>query len=300
VATPSSTLRELLQAYGERVERALDERLPSANTHPAILHDGMRYAVLAGGKRIRPFLVYAAGTALGASAARLDGPACAVELIHTYSLVHDDLPAMDDDDLRRGRATCHKVYGEGVAILVGDALQTQAFHVLAHDPTLVDDPRARLRMIETLSYASGSRGMCGGQAIDLAAAGQQLNLAELEDMHIHKTGALIRASVLLGAYSARAPETVVEDLDHYAKCIGLAFQIQDDILDVTGETQALGKQAGADAAHNKPTFPGLLGLSVARERAAELVEDAVARLRDLDEAADPLRWVARYIVERGH
>jgi geranylgeranyl pyrophosphate synthase len=215
----------------------------------------MRYAVLGGGKRVRPVLVFAAGAAVGAADARLDAPACAVELIHAYSLVHDDLPAMDDDDLRRGRPSCHRAFDEATAILTGDALQTLAFQILAQ--ATEPDAAVRLRMIATLALASGSRGMAGGQAIDLAAVGRELDMVQLEDMHIHKTGALIRASVLLGALCTdEFDEPRLERLDRYAKCIGLAFQIQDDILDVVGDTALLGKTAGADTARDKPTYPG--------------------------------------------
>lgn len=282
-----------------RVEAALDRCLPGGDTHPARLHQAMRYAVLGGGKRIRPLLTYAAGAAVGAPDARLDALACAVELIHAYSLVHDDLPAMDDDDLRRGRPTCHRAFDEATAILAGDALQTQAFHILAHAPELDVDPRVRLRMIETLAMASGSRGMAGGQAIDLESVGRELDIAQLEDMHIHKTGALIRASVLLGALCADTlDEARLERLDHYAKCIGLAFQIQDDILDVVGDTAILGKTAGADLARDKPTYPALLGLDGARQRAAELLADAHTSLAGFGPEADALRELADYIIRR--
>ena len=299
--TSSSSLADTLTRYRDRVERVLDSWLPAADIHPARLHDAMRYAVLGGGKRVRPILVYAAGDALGVPMNRLDAPACAVELIHAYSLVHDDLPAMDDDDLRRGKPTCHKFYDEATAILVGDALQTLAFHVLAHAPLDDIEPAARLRMIGTLSMAAGSRGMVGGQAIDLAAVGQQLDIAQLEDMHVHKTGALIRASVLMGALAA--PDVDMqqfEALDRYAKCIGLAFQIQDDILDVNGSSEEIGKTAGADSDRSKPTYPALLGLKEATALAAELIETALASLKDLDGRADMLRDIARYIVKRRH
>jgi geranylgeranyl diphosphate synthase type II len=295
----TEALRAAAGRFRERVDEALERWLPSANTHPSRLHEAMRYAVIGGGKRVRPLLVYAGGEALGVHPERLDGPACAVELIHAYSLVHDDLPAMDDDDLRRGRPTCHRAFDEATALLVGDALQSLAFYILAHDTRMVPDPGARLRMIETLAAASGSRGMAGGQAIDLEAVGKKLSLTELEGMHIHKTGALIRACVQLGALSYRdiAPEQI-ERLDHYAKCIGLAFQIQDDILDVTGDTEVLGKRQGADIALDKPTYPALLGLDGARERARDLYNSAVQSLDSFDERADLLRDIAAYIVER--
>ena len=283
-----------------RVEAVLDRFLPSAQTHPAALHGAMRYSVLGGGKRVRPLLVYAAGQALGADAAALDAAACAVECIHAYSLVHDDLPAMDDDALRRGKPTCHKAFGEATAILAGDALQTLAFQVLAHADMGELSPERRVRMIELLAQAAGSRGMVGGQALDLAAIGADLDIAQLEDMHIHKTGALIRASVLLGALCARdLPDAAYSALDHYGRYIGLAFQVQDDILDVTGSTEQLGKQAGADRALNKPTYPALLGLSDARQRADELHHAALDCIADLDQRADSLRWLSEYIVARG-
>jgi len=291
-------LRAYLRECQDRVEAALAARLPPAATPPARLHEAMRYAVLGGGKRIRPLLVYAAGAVVGAPAEALDDAACAVELIHAYSLVHDDLPAMDDDDLRRGRPTCHRAYDEATAILVGDALQTLAFEVLSAAPGA---PASRLAMVETLAAASGSRGMAGGQAFDLAAVARELTLVELERLHIHKTGALIRASVRLGTLGAPAADPgVVRSLDRYAKCIGLAFQIQDDILDVEGDPALIGKTRGKDAAHHKPTYPALLGLAGAREKCALLLEDALGCLANLGEAAQPLRWLADYIVARNH
>jgi farnesyl diphosphate synthase len=292
---------ELIKTYQTRAEQALDQRLPAAELHPNDLHRAMRYAVLGGGKRIRPVLVYLTGHAVNASPNMLDGPACAVEFTHAYSLIHDDLPAMDNDDLRHGRPTCHKAFGEALAILAGDARQALAFQVLAQDPAMIPNPAIRLRMQATLAQAAGSRGMAGGQAIDLAATGRELSLAELENMHIHKTGALIRASVLMGALSQAAVDsTILERLDRYAKCIGLAFQIQDDILDVTGDPSTLGKITGADRVLNKPTYPALLGLEGAREHAQMLYEEALASLEPLGEKADPLRWIAAYIVDRAY
>jgi farnesyl diphosphate synthase len=229
----------------------------------------------------------------------MDAPACAVELIHAYSLIHDDLPAMDDDDLRRGKPSCHRAFDEATAILAGDALQSLAFHVLAHAGPADLDAATRLQMVDILARAAGSRGMAGGQAIDLAATGRTLNIAELEDMHIHKTGALVRASVLLGAHCAGHAGTArLESLDHYAKCIGLAFQIRDDILDVEGETQTLGKHTGMDLQREKSTYPALMGLEAARERARDLHAEALDSLSDFDERADPLRWISSYIIER--
>ena len=289
----------IVKNYQARAERALDARLPGADLHPGALHQAMRYAVLGGGKRIRPVLVYSAGAAVGAALESLDGPACAVEFIHAYSLIHDDLPAMDDDDLRHGRPSCHKACGEALAILAGDALQALAFQVLCQDEGMAQAPAVRLRMLGVLAQAAGSRGMVGGQAIDLAAVGQELTLAELENMHIHKTGALIRASVLLGALSqAQVEPRLLEQLDHYAKCIGLAFQIRDDILDVIGDTATLGKAAGADRAHAKPTYPSVLGLDGSRDHARALHQDALASLEAFGSEAEPLRWIAHYIVER--
>jgi farnesyl diphosphate synthase len=294
-------VKEYLQACQARVEAALEQWLPTPTTQPERLHAAMRYAALGSGKRVRPMLVYATGKALGLAPEQLDGAATAVELIHAYSLVHDDLPAMDDDDLRRGRPTCHKAFDEATAILTGDALQTLAFKVLCRDEKLPVNEATRLQMIETLALASGSRGMAGGQAIDLDAVGQELNLVQLENMHIHKTGALIRASVRLGALAQTdAQQYQVEGLDRYAKCIGLAFQVQDDILDVEGNTETLGKTQGKDQAHYKPTYPALLGLERAKEKAHLLREEALDSLTTLDERADPLRWLANYIIDRNH
>ena len=294
-------MRDYLERCQRRVDAALEQRLPPATVPPARLHEAMRYAVLGSGKRVRPVLVYAAGEALGVPPESLDEPACAVELIHAYSLVHDDLPAMDDDDLRRGRPTCHRAYDEATAILVGDALQTLAFQVLCSEPA---DPAAattRLAMVRTLAGASGSRGMAGGQALDLDAVGRELTLAELEQLHIHKTGALIRASVRLGTLAAPAADpAAVRSLDRYGKCVGLAFQIRDDILDVEGDPALIGKTRGKDAAHNKPTYPALLGLAGARDKCATLLAEAVGCLEGIGERAQPLRWLAEYVVARSH
>lgn len=296
---PEAAFQAYLSECQARVEAALQARLPSPAFHPARLHQAMAYAVLNGGKRVRPLLVYAAGRAAGVSPEHLNGPACAVELIHAYSLVHDDLPVMDDDDLRRGKPTCHKAFSEAEALLAGDALQAQAFHCLAHERPDPLPPEVRLAMIERLALAAGSRGMVGGQAIDLAAVGKELDIAELEDMHIHKTGALIHASVLLGAMANPSLEADrYSALDRFGKYIGLAFQIQDDILDVEGNTETLGKTAGADRALAKPTYPALLGLDAAKERARELLEAALGQLAPLGVEADPLRGIAAYMVQR--
>ena len=248
---------------------------------------------------MRPSLVYATGRAIGMDLARLDGPACALEFIHAYSLVHDDLPAMDDDDLRRGQPTCHKAFDEATAILAGDALQTLAFQVLATDAGMQAAAGTRVEMLETLARATGSRGMAGGQALDLTCAGVDLDLAQLENIHIHKTGALIRASVRLATLSAQVLEPEAANrLDRYAKCLGLAFQIRDDILDVEGDTAVLGKTPGKDVVQNKATYPALLGLSEAQEKADSLIQEALDSLAQLDERADPLRWIAHYTAGR--
>jgi farnesyl diphosphate synthase len=289
----------LLKTYQARVEKTLDRWLPESSINPTQLHEAMRYTCLGGGKRVRPALVYLTGQALDIAPAALDGPACALELVHVYSLIHDDLPAMDDDALRRGKATCHIKFDEATAILAGDAMQALAFYILAHDPNMVESARLRLQMVETLAQASGSRGMAGGQAIDLAAVGKDVNLAELENMHIHKTGALIRASIKLAALSSPeiTPESM-EKLDQYAKCVGLAFQIHDDILDVEGDTETLGKVQGADSARNKPTYPALLGMDEAKQRAKDLHQEAVNCLSSLGEKAEPLREISEYIISR--
>ncbi len=292
-------LNKLLQEYQSCVETALDKWLPTNDIQPEHLHEAMRYAVLSEGKRIRPVLVYAAGQVFGIHREALDAPACAVEMIHAYSLIHDDLPAMDDDDLRRGRPTCHKAFDEATAILAGDSLQALAFHVLAHDSNMIVAAEQRIQMIDILAQASGSRGMAGGQAIDLASVGKTLNIAELENMHIHKTGALIRASVDMGALSQPGvdPEAF-EKVSHFAKCIGLAFQVQDDILDIESDTETLGKPQGSDMERNKPTYPNLLGLDGAKDVAKQLHEEAISSLAMFDDKADPLRWIADYIVQR--
>ncbi|MBA3564113.1 MAG: polyprenyl synthetase family protein [Gammaproteobacteria bacterium] len=288
-----------LAAYQRRVGSAIETWLPDADDTPGRLRDAMRYCVLGDGKRIRPVLVYTTGEVLGVPLAQLDGPACAIELIHAYSLVHDDLPAMDDDDLRRGRPTCHHAFDEATAILVGDVLQVLAFKILASDPAMLPDAVRRLRMIELLADASGSRGMAGGQATDLAAAGRQLDLAALEHMHRLKTGALMHASVMLAALSALALDERRRDgLSRYASSIGLAFQIRDDILDVEGDEATLGKSTGVDRARDKPTFPSVAGMPAAKARALQLHREAVAALDAFDASADPLRWLSAFIVER--
>ncbi|WP_415880019.1 (2E,6E)-farnesyl diphosphate synthase [Methylomonas sp. TEB] len=296
-----SNLKAYLTACQNRVERALDARLPGENILPQTLHQAMRYSVLDGGKRTRPLLTYATGQALGLSEDQLDAQACAVEFIHVYSLIHDDLPAMDNDDLRRGKPTCHKAYDEATAILAGDALQALAFDILANDPAIQAGAEARVKMIAALTRASGSQGMVGGQAIDLGSVGRKLTLPELENMHIHKTGALIRASVNLASLSKPDLDTeVAKKLDHYAKCIGLSFQVKDDILDVESDTATLGKTQGKDVDNDKPTYPALLGMAGAKEKAQELHEQAVASLAGFGSEADLLRDLSLYIIERTH
>jgi geranylgeranyl diphosphate synthase, type II len=288
-----------MRGYQARVQKVLDNALPSADLIPQRLHAAQRYAVLGGGKRLRPLLVYCTGEALSIPVAALDAAAAAVELIHSYSLVHDDLPAMDDDDLRRGQPTTHRAFDEATAILAGDALQVLAFSLLSHDRSAEISADAQLRMIQILADASGTAGMAGGQAIDLAAVGRSINLEELESMHRLKTGALIRASVLMAAACSPGLSAARwAALDGYAQDIGLAFQIQDDILDVEGLTEEIGKTSGADAARAKPTYPSVLGLETAKTRARELRHRACERLAPLGESARVLAWLAAYVIER--
>ncbi len=284
-------------AHQARFEEVLRGLLPRAEIAPQRLHEAMRYAVLDGGKRVRPLLAFAAGELAGADAARVDVAAAAVELIHAYSLVHDDMPCMDDDVLRRGKPTCHVQYDEATALLVGDSLQTLAFQLLA-EYRLNDDAARQLEMVKLLAVASGSRGMAGGQAIDLASVGKSLTLPELEFMHIHKTGALIRASVLLGAQCGSASEEQLAKLDHFGKLIGLAFQVVDDVLDCEADTATLGKTAGKDADNDKPTYVSLLGIQGARDMAQRLHREALETLAGFGDAAQRLRELADFIVLR--
>lgn len=288
-----------LDEYQQRVDAALDRFLPADDPPEHNLTEAIRYSVIGGGKRIRPAMVYAAGEAMGVSADLLDIPASAVEMIHAYSLIHDDLPAMDDDDLRRGRPTVHKAFDEATAILAGDALQALAYEILAKQEHPKLDAEHRINMLSLLTEASGAHGMAGGQAVDLAAVGKVLTLEQLEHMHQLKTGALIRASVLLGAMCKADINTrEIEILSNYAHCIGLSFQIQDDILDVISDTKTLGKPQGSDEARQKPTFPAILGLDNAIERAQQQHRLALKHLEPLDEKADSLRQLSAYIVER--
>ena len=284
--------------HQRRLEDVLRKLLPSADIAPQRLHAAMRYSVLDGGKRVRPLLAFAAGELAGADLARVNIAAAAVELIHAYSLVHDDMPCMDDDVLRRGKPTCHVEYDEATALLVGDALQSLAFQLLA-EHALNDDPARQLQMLKLLAVASGSRGMAGGQAIDLDSVGKQLSLPELEYMHIHKTGALIRAAVLLGAHCGDAlNEAQMIKLDRFGKSVGLAFQVVDDVLDSEADTATLGKTAGKDADNDKPTYVTLLGVQAAKKMAAELHAEALDALAEFGDQACRLRELADFIVLR--
>ena len=298
MTTPPTDFQHWASAHQQRIEAQLQTLLPSAEVAPQRLHQAMRYAALDGGKRVRPLLVFAAGEITRADAGRLALAGAAVELIHAYSLVHDDLPCMDDDVLRRGKPTCHVEFDEATALLVGDALQSLAFQLLA-EYRLADDPAAQLEMVKLLAAAAGSRGMAGGQAIDLAAIGANLTLPELEFMHIHKTGALIRAATLLGARCGAALEAAeLGQLDRYAKCIGLAFQVVDDVLDTEATTATLGKTAGKDEKNNKPTYVSVLGVADAKKLADELRHDAFTALEGFGERALRLRQLADFIVLR--
>ena len=295
----SNDFQSWASAIQQRTEQALDQALPVPNIAPNKLHEAMRYATLGGGKRVRALLAHAAGEFCGADASKVDQSAIAVEMIHAYSLVHDDMPCMDDDDLRRGKPSCHKQFDDATALLVGDALQSLAFQVLA-TPNLHADVAHQIKMIHLLAVASGSRGMAGGQAIDLASVGESLSQTELEYMHIHKTGALIRAASLLGAYSANSwDEERIAAIDHYAQAIGLAFQVIDDILDAEADTATLGKTAGKDANSNKPTYVTILGMSHAKALSQELYESAIEPLKAFDHEAKRLVQLAQFITQRG-
>jgi farnesyl diphosphate synthase len=287
--------------YRERVEAVLERRLPAADSEPVQLNRAMRYAALGQGKRIRPLLVYAAGAALGVAPEALDAPAAAVELIHAYSLVHDDLPAMDDDDLRRGRPTTHRAFDEATAILAGDALQVLAFEILVEDPMPSVSDAGRIEMIRLLARASGTGGMAGGQAMDLAATGRRLEPPQIEAMHALKTGALIRASVLFACAAAPGlPAAQRTALDRYGQAIGLSFQIVDDLLDVLGDPAVTGKAAGSDALRGKPTYPAIAGVAAARARANQLAREGIEALAGFGPAAGQLRDFAGQLVLRGH
>ena len=294
-----ATFESRIAHYTERVAQKLDSVLPPVTESPRKLHDAMRYAVFNGGKRVRPLLVYAAGTCLNVPERVLDAPAAAIELIHAFSLVHDDLPAMDDDDLRRGKPTLHRKYDEATAILAADALQPLAFSVLADIPDV--PPKSLARLVKLVADACGSIGMTGGQSLDLAAEGRSLTVDEIEHMYALKTGALIHAAVVSAPLLADNVDAErASAIDAFGRTIGIAFQIRDDILDVEGDTQVIGKQSGADQQLNKATYPGLMGLDQARKRCDELLQCAVEKLDDFGEEAESLRWLARFIVERGN
>jgi geranylgeranyl pyrophosphate synthase len=288
-----------LESWRERMERALAARLPQPDEVPARLHEAMRYSVLGGGKRIRPALLFATAQALGLTEGEVEAAACAIELVHVYSLVHDDLPAMDDDDLRRGRPTCHKAYDEATALLVGDALQSLAFQLLASDPALPASPAIRLRLIDMLAQAIGTFGMAGGQAIDLAVQGMRLDIGQVEDLHARKTGALIHASVLMAA-ECRPPldANLYAALTRFASAVGLAFQIQDDLLDVTGDVSTLGKATGADSERAKPTHPAVIGIPASQQRMRLLHSQAINALAPFGERAESLRSLAHWLLSR--
>jgi geranylgeranyl diphosphate synthase type II len=281
------------------IDKTLDKLAPSAKMFPPSVHEAMRYSLFAGGKRVRPILAIAAAEALGARTSGLLPLAGSLELIHTYSLIHDDLPAMDDDDLRRGRPTCHKVYGEAIAILAGDGLLNLAFEVLSDPGRTKAVPANRLiAIIREISAASGVLGMVGGQVVDMESEGREIDFPTLEYIHTHKTGALIRASVRVGALYAKASVKQLKALTRYGQLVGLAFQIVDDILDITGKPEQIGKDVGSDLKKGKMTFPSFYGLEESRQRANEVAGKAVHALRDFDRKADPLRELAKYIVNR--
>lgn len=295
----SAAFDKRIAYYTERVAVRLDEILPPATQPPRRLHDAMRYAVFNGGKRVRPLLVYATGECLGLAQQVLDAPAAAIELIHAFSLVHDDLPAMDDDDLRRGKPTLHRQFDEATAILAADALQPLAFSVLANISDVT--PVIRNKLVKLVADACGSIGMTGGQSMDLAAEGRALSAEEIEHMYSLKTGALIHAAVVSAAYlSDDLANDRASAIDAFGRTIGIAFQIKDDILDVEGKTEVIGKTAGADQRLGKATYPDLVGIDAARARCESLLSNALEQLDDLGNDAEPLRWLARYIVERGH
>jgi farnesyl diphosphate synthase len=283
-----------------RMETRMGDILPQPNLIPERLHQAMRYAVLGGGKRVRPLLSHAAGELTGADIARVEIVSASVEMIHAYSLVHDDMPCMDDDVLRRGKPTVHVQYDDATALLVGDALQALAFQIVA-ESRLCDNDTQQLSLITLLGQACGSRGMAGGQAIDLASVGKNLSLPELEFMHIHKTGALIRAAILMGAACGNAlDEKQLSALDRYAKCVGLAFQVVDDVLDAEASTATLGKTAGKDAKDGKPTYVSIMGATQAKALADELHGDALKALEIFGATAERLHFLADYIVKRQH
>ena len=293
--TPNDPARAV-ETWRQHFEAILDEKLPKADLAPRVLHEAMRYSSLCGGKRIRPMLVYAAGHAVGVNPDKLHAVACSVELIHVYSLIHDDLPAMDDDDLRRGQPTCHLAFDEATAILAGDALQALAFQTLTE--SLANQPDVAVELVRNLAYACGSSGMAGGQVLDLQVVGKIPNIQELENIHALKTGALIRFAVVAPAWVARSSADTRKTLDQFGALVGLGFQIRDDILDVTGDSFTMGKSAHADAERDKPTFPSLIGLETSQQRAGELRDLALACLNRLSGDTSILAWLAEYMISR--
>jgi geranylgeranyl diphosphate synthase type II len=293
-------LKKYLKERCQLVDETLDGFLPQADELPISIHKSMRYSVFAGGKRVRPILLLAACEAVGGDISHAMPAACAMEMIHTYSLIHDDLPAMDDDDFRRGNPTNHKVFGEAIAILAGDALLTEAFILLSKPASLKGaDPSAMLRVVQEIAFCAGSQGMVGGQVVDMESEGKRdIDLATVQYIHTHKTGALIKAAVKAGAIIGRAEGNELEAMTRYGEAIGLAFQIADDILDIEGTTEEIGKDAGSDEARGKATYPAVVGIGEAKKRAAELVDMAMEALSCFDEKADPLREIARYVVYR--
>jgi geranylgeranyl diphosphate synthase type II len=292
-------IKAYLARKKESIDKTLEKLVPPDKTFPPTIHEAMRYSLFAGGKRVRPILAIAAAEALGAKTTELLPIAASLELIHTYSLIHDDLPAMDNDDFRRGRPTCHKVYGEAIAILAGDGLLNMAFEVLSDPRMLKKVPANRLMAItREIAGASGVFGMVGGQVVDIQSEGKEIDFPTLEYIHTHKTGALIRSSVRVGALFARAGKRQFTALTHYGEMIGLAFQIADDILDITGTQEAIGKDVGSDLKKGKKTFPSFYGLEESRRRAVEVVDRAIASLHGFGRSADPLRELAKYIINR--
>jgi len=294
-----ATLGAYLAERKALIDAALERFLPRAEDGPEIIHQAIRYSLFAGGKRIRPILCMAAAETIGGSGQNCLSCACALEMIHTYSLIHDDLPAMDNDDYRRGMPTSHRAFGEGIAILAGDALLTEAFHVLSIPEFTNDsDMEKRLQVINLIARAAGATGMVGGQVMDLQGEGKTMAMETLEDMHRRKTGVMITVSVISGAILAGATPAQIAVLSRYGQDIGLAFQIADDILNITGNSDVMGKVTGSDVSRGKTTFPALMGLEVSRKRLTELVERAAFHLADFDHRADPLRWIAKYIMDR--
>lgn len=291
-------IERYLRERGVSVDKALDALMPKEDEFPQRLHKAMRYSIFAGGKRIRPILVIATAELFKKTAERVINVACAIELIHTYSLIHDDLPAIDNDDMRRGMLTCHKKYGEALAILSGDAILTKAFHIMSTPSDANQSLSSILKAVQEIAMAAGSAGMVGGQVIDIESEGEEIEFPVLEYIHIHKTGKLIRACCRIGAIMVDAEESGLASITKYGEAVGLAFQIADDILDVEGDKKTVGKNIGGDVEKGKATYPSILGIEESKRRARELVSIALESLKDFDESAEPLRAIARYIVER--